>query len=86
MQVTEMVAEYYAPKEDIILQNEYPSDLHLLVTGEVVCRILWIYHVILNSQTLQGLHITTNQSASSLTGYCGVPRWDRAGTVPGFMT
>ncbi|XP_047056823.1 potassium channel KAT3-like [Lolium rigidum] len=33
--VTEMVAEYFAPKEDIILQNEYPSDLHLLVTGEV---------------------------------------------------
>jgi hypothetical protein len=32
-----MVAEYFAPKEDIILQNEYPSDLHLLVTGEVVC-------------------------------------------------
>ncbi|KAM0829483.1 hypothetical protein ACQ4PT_066829 [Festuca glaucescens] len=33
--VTEMVVEYFAPKEDIILQNEYPSDLHLLVTGEV---------------------------------------------------
>ncbi|KAM0922045.1 hypothetical protein ACQ4PT_006451 [Festuca glaucescens] len=33
--VTEMVAEYFAPKEDIILQNEYPSDLHILVTGEV---------------------------------------------------
>ena len=40
-----MVAEYFAPKEDIILQNEYPSDLHLLVTGEVVCRIPSIYHV-----------------------------------------
>jgi hypothetical protein len=51
MQVTEMVAEYFAPKEDIILQNEYPSDLHLLVTGEVVCGILLsIYHVMIIDQ------------------------------------
>lgn len=45
MQVTEMQAEYFAPKEDIILQNDNPSDLYLLVSGAVVCRILWIYHV-----------------------------------------
>lgn len=50
-----MVAEYFAPKEDIILQNEYPSDMHLLVTGEVVCRILWIYHVYLEFTHLVGL-------------------------------
>lgn len=45
MQVTEMQAEYFAPKEDIILQNEYPSDLHLLVTGAVVrIRTLLVCH------------------------------------------
>ncbi|CAL4947379.1 unnamed protein product [Urochloa decumbens] len=33
--VTEMQAEYFAPKEDIMLQNEKPSDLYLLVSGSV---------------------------------------------------
>uniref|UniRef100_A0A0D9V5U0 Potassium channel n=1 Tax=Leersia perrieri TaxID=77586 RepID=A0A0D9V5U0_9ORYZ len=33
--VTEMQAEYFAPKEDIILQNDSPSDLYLLVSGAV---------------------------------------------------
>ncbi|KAL9260330.1 Potassium channel AKT1-like protein [Drosera capensis] len=34
--VTEMKAEYFAPKEDVILQNEAPTDLYVLVTGAVV--------------------------------------------------
>ena len=49
-----MAAEYFAPKEDIILQNEYPSDLHLLVTGEVVCTVesyVFTTLIILNSHT-----------------------------------
>ncbi|KAK8453685.1 hypothetical protein SEVIR_5G326800v4 [Setaria viridis] len=33
--VTEMQAEYFAPKEDIMLQNDKPSDLYLLVSGAV---------------------------------------------------
>ncbi|KAL5227465.1 hypothetical protein ABZP36_015730 [Zizania latifolia] len=33
--VTEMQAEYFAPKEDVILQNDSPSDLYLLVSGAV---------------------------------------------------
>lgn len=33
--VTEMQTEYFAPKEDIILQNDNPSDLYLLVSGAV---------------------------------------------------
>lgn len=33
--VTEMHAEYFPPKEDIFLQNETPSDIYLLVSGEV---------------------------------------------------
>ncbi|XP_075522557.1 potassium channel AKT1-like [Primulina tabacum] len=33
--VTEMKAEYYPPREDIILQNEAPTDLYILVSGAV---------------------------------------------------
>ncbi|KAF8663742.1 hypothetical protein HU200_055066 [Digitaria exilis] len=33
--VTEMQAEYFAPKEDIVLQNDKPSRLYLLVSGAV---------------------------------------------------
>ncbi|OAY67894.1 Potassium channel KAT1 [Ananas comosus] len=34
--VTEMQAEYFPPKEDVILQNEAPSDIYILVSGTVV--------------------------------------------------
>ncbi|KAI4380946.1 hypothetical protein MLD38_007074 [Melastoma candidum] len=33
--VSEMRAEYFPPKEDVILQNEAPTDLYILVTGAV---------------------------------------------------
>ncbi|KHG16749.1 Potassium channel AKT1 -like protein [Gossypium arboreum] len=33
--VSEMKAEYFPPKEDIILQNEAPTDFYILVTGAV---------------------------------------------------
>lgn len=31
-----MKAEYFPPREDVILQNEAPSDFYILVTGTVV--------------------------------------------------
>ncbi|KAF3325187.1 Potassium channel AKT1 [Carex littledalei] len=31
--VSEMKAEYFAPREDVILQNEAPTDFYILVTG-----------------------------------------------------
>lgn len=31
-----MEAEYYPPKEDVILQNETPTDVYILVSGAVV--------------------------------------------------
>lgn len=31
-----MEAEYFPPKEDVILQNEAPTDFYILVTGAVV--------------------------------------------------
>jgi hypothetical protein len=36
LKVSEMNAEYFAPREDFILQNEAPSDFYILVTGSVV--------------------------------------------------
>ncbi|KAF8393268.1 hypothetical protein HHK36_021509 [Tetracentron sinense] len=34
--VSEMKAEYFPPKEDVILQNEAPTDFYVLVSGAVV--------------------------------------------------
>jgi hypothetical protein len=31
-----MKAEYFPPKEDVILQNEAPTDFYILATGAVV--------------------------------------------------
>ena len=31
-----MKAEYFPPKEDVILQNEAPTDFYVLVTGSAV--------------------------------------------------
>lgn len=31
-----MKPEYFPPKEDVILQNEAPTNLYILVTGTVV--------------------------------------------------
>lgn len=33
--VSEMKAEYYPPNEDVILQNEWPTEMYILVTGAV---------------------------------------------------
>ncbi|KAG6523679.1 hypothetical protein ZIOFF_013554 [Zingiber officinale] len=34
--VSEMKAEYYPPRDDVILQNEAPTDFYILVTGTAV--------------------------------------------------
>ncbi|CAN6681778.1 unnamed protein product [Malus baccata var. baccata] len=34
--VSEMKAEYFPPKEDVILQNEAPTDMYIVATGSVV--------------------------------------------------
>lgn len=34
-----MKAEYFPPKEDVILQNEAPTDFYILVSGAVVIVI-----------------------------------------------
>ncbi|KAL2897783.1 Potassium channel AKT1 [Bienertia sinuspersici] len=36
--VTEMKAEYFPPREDVILQNEAPTDLYVLVHGAMVVK------------------------------------------------
>lgn len=33
-----MQAEYFPPKEDVLLQNEAPNDIYILVSGTVVSK------------------------------------------------
>lgn len=42
-----MKAEYFPPKEDVILQNEAPTDLYVLVHGSMVRFYCLIYALIL---------------------------------------
>lgn len=35
MQVADMKAEYIPPREDVIIQNEAPDDVYIIVSGEV---------------------------------------------------
>lgn len=49
IQVADMKAEYIPPREDVIMQNEAPDDLYIIVSGEVEIiscemdkeRVLW---------------------------------------------
>lgn len=34
--VSDIDAEYFPPREDVVLQNEAPTDLYILVSGAVV--------------------------------------------------
>jgi len=41
-----MKAEYFPPKEDVILQNEAPTDFYILVTGAVVSvQLIYVNNV-----------------------------------------
>lgn len=60
-----MKPEYFPPKEDVILQNEAPTDFYILVTGAVVniiiidsnstCEFLTLVIVIYNDDFLRVL-------------------------------
>ncbi|KAF7838645.1 potassium channel AKT1-like [Senna tora] len=51
--VSEMKAEYFPPKEDVILQNEAPTDFYILVTGAVELVVLknGVEHVVGEAST-----------------------------------
>ena len=44
-----MKPEYFPPKEDVILQNEAPTDFYILVTGAVVIIQCYLFLKILKS-------------------------------------
>lgn len=46
LKVSEMKAEYFPPKEDVILQNEAPTDFYILVTGAVVSSELVLLKIL----------------------------------------
>ncbi|KAG6419331.1 hypothetical protein SASPL_121549 [Salvia splendens] len=60
--VPEMEAEYYPPREDVILQNEAPTDVYILVTGSVK------FAVKINGQD----HVVGKASAGDIFGEVGV--------------
>ncbi|XP_061346258.1 potassium channel AKT1-like isoform X1 [Gastrolobium bilobum] len=51
--VTEMKAEYFPPKEDVVLQNEAPTDFYIFVTGaaELIIRKNGIEQVVGEAQS-----------------------------------
>ncbi|KAF4367025.1 hypothetical protein G4B88_016737 [Cannabis sativa] len=53
--VSEMKAEYIPPKEDVILQNEAPTDLYILVTGAVACYVIDRNHFTVRTKRLSQL-------------------------------
>ena len=48
-----MKAEYFPPKEDIMLQNEAPTDFYILVTGAVVRYYMLLYFYLLYLNTFE---------------------------------
>ncbi|KAG6416682.1 hypothetical protein SASPL_124117 [Salvia splendens] len=60
--VPEMEAEYYPPREDVILQNEAPTDVYILVTGSVKLAVK------INGQD----HVVGKASAGDIFGEVGV--------------
>lgn len=58
IKVSEIDAEYFPPREDVILQNEAPTDLYILVSGAVVRQ--------LNSYLLHDLRMLFLQKLSDL--------------------
>lgn len=79
---TEMQPEYFAPKEDIMLQNDKPSDMYLLVSGAVVRCCVRLLHVTCKSIPNSD-YVMTRPIAFlvSLAGHSDVPRWNRAGNA-----
>ncbi|KAL8248039.1 hypothetical protein R6Q59_009255 [Mikania micrantha] len=49
--VSEMRAEYFPPKEDVILQNEAPTDFYILVSGAVVIFFFLLINVVRELKT-----------------------------------
>ncbi|KAL1214410.1 Potassium channel AKT6 [Cardamine amara subsp. amara] len=51
--VSEMKAEYFPPKEDVILQNEAPTDFYILVTGavDIIARVNGVEQVVKEAQS-----------------------------------
>jgi len=49
-----MKGEYFPPREDVILQNEAPTDLYVLVSGVVVSIGSFLYSCMHNMSTCRG--------------------------------
>lgn len=48
-----MKAEYFPPKEDVILQNEAPTDFYILVNGTAVIIFYKTLHSVLLNRNIK---------------------------------
>jgi hypothetical protein len=56
-----MNAEYFAPREDIILQNEAPADFYIIVSGSMVKSLPITCFIIVHFQNLSDDLVTKNK-------------------------
>ena len=82
-----MKAEYFPPKVDIILQNEIPTDLYILVSGAVVYHLSLSHSLSLSlSLSFSCILILCNliykiRIVSETAGHADIQEWNGAGML-----
>uniref|UniRef100_A0A3Q7FHX6 Cyclic nucleotide-binding domain-containing protein n=1 Tax=Solanum lycopersicum TaxID=4081 RepID=A0A3Q7FHX6_SOLLC len=67
--VPEMEAEYFPPKQDVILQNEAPTDLYIIVSGAVVSQFIdFVYTIKEFIAQIEGLDSLLNHVPKQTIG------------------
>ncbi|KAK3438264.1 hypothetical protein EUGRSUZ_C02879 [Eucalyptus grandis] len=72
--VSEMKAEYFPPKVEIILQNEIPTDFYIVVSGAVV-------KFLLNCPYYASKSCGQVLTVSWIAGCFGIQKWNGAGMI-----
>lgn len=78
LQVSEMKAEYFPPKVDIILQNEIPTDFYILVTGALV---LHLSHILMFKLQHWKHYLLTVARIFETAGHASIQERHRTGNV-----
>lgn len=73
-----MKAEYFPPREDIILQNEAPTDFYILVNGAVVLSLSLCLSVYLSPVWFGSIRFVYD-AVFLVTGADNTEKWNRSG-------
>ena len=85
-----MKAEYFPPKVDIILQNEIPTDLYILVSGAVVYHLSLSHSLSLSLSlslsrflafSFYAISYTKSEIVSETAGHADIQEWNGAGML-----